>query len=345
MVLWKALLGITVAGAIALPLVQPAPDTLTVARNGTVLASFPVPHDTVTVVDSVALGATRDTLTAYRDTVNRWRPVTPPPPPPPVPPPPPPVPPPPPPPPSGGWNEPAGLTLIGDRAWNSRASTITDRVGAEGWDPVEGRVSTQNFVIANDAADPLSPPSVLETVYTTQTGVAPGTAQLPWPTSRRTKRLYVRFSVKLDPAWFGNSSTTNKLFHVWIAGGNRVLYRAVCAGTAPCTFQVGLQGVTVSGETRTRLTANRGPGAMLRGQWYTYEVEHIANTPGQRDGVIRVWTNRVLTHEYTDVGMLGPAETGGWHQVQWSPTYGGGGAPPPHRQSIWLGHTYVSGTP
>jgi hypothetical protein len=234
------------------------------------------------------------------------------------------------------------MVLITHRDWGVKSNGTT-RV--DGWDNIEANYP--KLRITQDVAAPLTPTAVLETFYpaTQVAGTAPGTAQRFWTTPYR--HFYVRFAVKLSSNWIGNQSTTNKLFHVWVGGngvadGNRIFYRAVCAGTGRCDFQVALQG---SPDARTRFPANLGSGTMTRGQWYTYEVEHILNTPGQANGVIRVWTDHVLTHQYLDVVNQSATENIGVRQLQWSPTYGGGGASPGVDQYIWLDHTYASGKP
>lgn len=248
----------------------------------------------------------------------------------------------------GAWHEPAGLALITDRPFNSLASTTSDTKGAEGWDPIEARYP--NFAIVQDPTAPLSPPNVLRTRYPAGFGggSAPGTLQdnnARWVTPGRYRTLYHRFAVKLDPHFVGHPTSTNKLFHVWVgadpgSAGNRIFYRAVCAGSAPCDFQVALQGAP---DARTRFPANVGNGVMGRGVWITYEVELALNTPGQSDGRLDVWTDGQLTHHYTDLEIAGPGETLVYQQIQWSPTWGGGGSTVPATFDVWLDGVVAAG--
>ena len=236
------------------------------------------------------------------------------------------------------WNEPPGMTTLTDRSFCSRSANLKDRDAAEGWDEVEGRARA--FAIVRDPTAPLSPDCVLETAYRAghRAGTAPGTAQIP--IRRRGQRhLYHRFAIKLDAKFVGNQTSTNKLFHLWVGGGNRLFYRAVGAGTGKLNFQIALQGTP---DRRRRFLANRGSGEIARGAWYVYEVELIVNTPGQPNGMVRVWTNGALTHEYGDVVLQSGTENLFWDQIQWSPTWGGGGAPVPHSFNVWLDHSYVS---
>ena len=251
----------------------------------------------------------------------------------------------PPPPPSGGWHEPAGMSVTNSRNFDSKAATTSDAAGAQGWDPIEGKFAA--FRAVTDAGAPLSASPVLETYYRANhpSGTAPGTAQYSWSRGSRTRRVYHRFALKMDSLFFGNETTTNKLFHVWTNGENRIFYRAVGAAMNNLTFQVALQGTP---DPRTRFVANRGPtgsGQILRNRWYVYEIEMVMNSPGQANGVFRVWTNGTLTHEYVDVQIQTASESLFFEQIQWSPTWGGNGANTPYAFSTWLDHSYISIAP
>ncbi|MGH7559689.1 MAG: hypothetical protein ACRENB_01585 [Gemmatimonadales bacterium] len=242
----------------------------------------------------------------------------------------------------GGFHEPAGLALVNARGFGSLAQDAADAVGADGWDPVESRY--HNFSVKADTAAPLSATPVLETRYPAGMpgGVAPGTMQVLWSQSRSYRKLYHRFAFKVSDGFVGHATTTNKLFHIWVGGQNRVFYRVVGSGSGGMSFQVALQG---SPDARTRFPANTGPGSttVVRGRWYLAEVYLELNSAGVPDGTIDIWVDGVHTGHYTDVMFLGGTEAWmNWHQVQWSPTWGGGGGTVPADQFIWLDHSFVS---
>ncbi|MGH7561478.1 MAG: hypothetical protein ACRENB_10705 [Gemmatimonadales bacterium] len=242
----------------------------------------------------------------------------------------------------GAFHEPGGLTPFNTRSFNSIAANESDRIGSEGWDPVEARWRT--FSIVRDTTAPLSSASVVETRFPAGMigGVSPGVMQHFWPQSRGTRELYHRFAFKLSDNFFGHPTSTNKLFHIWVGGQNRAFSRVVGAGTGGMTFQMALQGVP---DQRTRFPANTGvgPTTVVRGRWYLVEVYLRLNTPGVPDGVIDTWVDGVHTGHYTDVLFLGSTEGWmTWHQIQWSATWGGGGSNVPADQFIWLDHSYAS---
>ncbi|MGH7559690.1 MAG: hypothetical protein ACRENB_01590, partial [Gemmatimonadales bacterium] len=242
----------------------------------------------------------------------------------------------------GGFNEPAGLGALNTRGFNSVAADDYDKTGAEGWDAVEGR--SLNFTVVADAAAPLSASKVMQTRYPAgmNGGVAPGTGQYSWSPGAGHRKLYHRFAIKASSNFAGHSTTTNKLFHIWVGGQNRVFYRLVGSGSNALDFQVALQGVP---DARTRFTRNvAGTSSIItRGQWYTVEVVLQLNTAGVADGTIDFWINGSHIGRYTDVQFLGGGEGAmTFHQIQWSPTWGGGGGTVPADMYLWLDHSYAS---
>jgi hypothetical protein len=54
---------------------------------------------------------------------------------------------------------------------------------------------------------------------------------------------------------------------------------------------------------------NRSGAGMPLGEWSLAEFYIRLNTPGQADGIIRVWVNGQLTHEYTNVNCRSSGST------------------------------------
>ncbi|MGH7559688.1 MAG: hypothetical protein ACRENB_01580 [Gemmatimonadales bacterium] len=175
-------------------------------------------------------------------------------------------------------------------------------------------------------------------------GRAPGTAQFPLPRGARIRRLYHRFAIRVGEGFVGHPTSTNKLFHIWVGGENRVFYRAVGAGRGRLEFQVALQGVP---DARTRFRANIGmPTVLTRGSWHVIEVLLQLNSAGSRNGTIEFWMDGRPGGRYADVEFLGPHEGNRvWTQVQWSPTWGGGGSVVAFPFQLGLDHAYLSGAP
>jgi hypothetical protein len=96
-------------------------------------------------------------------------------------------------------------------------------------------------------------------------------------------------------------------------------------------------------DARARITPNVAPGAVVtRGQWQHWEVLLTMNTPGQPNGQAQWWIDGQLVTDVRDLTIAAAGEPGTLFQLQWSPTYGGGGAPVPYDMYLWFDHAYVS---
>jgi hypothetical protein len=238
-------------------------------------------------------------------------------------------------------NQPEGFRELTQRAFDHKAKRDNDRgeSGSEGWDGIEFR--SRNFTIIEDPTAPRSPPSVGQYLYPAgfASGRSPGTAQIAF--KRPVREMYISLWIKLSPNWHGNQSSTNKMFFLWIGGGNRVFVSAEGAGMSRLQPQLRLQGVA---DKRRRLRPNVGrDAAVARGEWQRWEFLVKANDPGAANGELHWWIDGRKISEYRDVNIVPAGRRPLWDQFQWSATYGGGGAPVPHDQWIRWDHIYISG--
>ena len=255
----------------------------------------------------------------------------------------------------GGSNEPAGFVRISDRDWSCKAAADSDRGpctgspahGSQGWDGVESRYG--NLQIVSDPTAPKSGPMVAQMKYPAgmTAGRAPGTAQLPIKTSPLPRQLYVSFWAKTSATFSGNQSNTNKTIFLWLAGaGNRVFLSMEGGFSNPLYWTVRYQASTASGANPApRLGhVNKAAALVTRGQWQRIELVQTLGTPGGKNSSVRLYVNGVLVTTADNVDLIGPGENiAGFNQVQWSPTFGGGGAAVPHDMYLWFDHVYVSG--
>lgn len=233
-----------------------------------------------------------------------------------------------PPPPPGGSNEPGGMTVIVDRAFNA--------LGESGWYDE----SNPNVYLETDATAPKSPGSVIVQRYPTGFGggASPGISEKGL--GSRYTTLYVSYWMKLSSNWYGHpGSSVNKQMHLWINGGNHVFTLAYGSGSGSLRAEIWLQG-TAAGERN--LQANLGnPGTITRGQWHRWEILLTSNTNGAANGRIEWWLDGVKIGQYYDV-RLEPV-TSSWETIQWSPTWGGTGSSVPATQFESVDHLYISG--
>jgi len=223
---------------------------------------------------------------------------------------------PPPPPPPGSWNEPAGMTLIDQRPFNSIAEHAAPYSPA--WD------TDNTLSIVLDALAPISPNSVIRATFPAgyHSGTAPGHAGVPFTP---VKTLYVRFAAKLSLNWQGEDSGFSKYFYAWINGHGDFFFASDGAGSAPLKPYSMLQSVVVFPSGNGNWGPNLVPSALIiRGQWQTYEFILVGNTAGTADGSVDAYLDGVhITH----VGGIQWSDTDGkWDTFEFRPVWGGTGA-------------------
>ena len=81
------------------------------------------------------------------------------------------------------------------------------------------------------------------------------------------------------------------------------------------------------------------PPPYERGEWMRREYYFRMNTPGDPNGIARMWIDGVLV---TDIeGIDFGRDQIGWGQIQYGMTWGGGGSAVPHDQTIRIAHLRV----
>jgi Bacterial Ig-like domain (group 2) len=233
-------------------------------------------------------------------------------------------------------NEPAGFTELTEHYFNTVKNT--DGAGSGLWhtsDPTP-------FTIVQDTAALRSPPNVAQFTYPAgfQAGSAPGHVDFDLPPGY--SQVYLSLYMKLSSNFEGQSSETNKVLYLWINDDPAVFLSNQGSGTTtPLIPTVRYQGAF---DSRAYFRQNIGmPLAMTRGQWRRWEVLLSANTPGQRDGVIRFWIDGQKVGEYTDVYFRDT--TNAWQYLYLQPIWGGIGGSVTATQYLWVDHLYVSAAP
>ena len=118
------------------------------------------------------------------------------------------------------------------------------------------------------------------------------------------------------------------------------VFTVTAAGQPVLTIQ--LWGATGAGLATQSRFMNRSSVSLQKGVWYWFEVQSILNTPGQRDGTIRVWVNDVLIMEYFDCPLRSTNTTMG--EIKHLSVWGGGGGTINQIQHVWFDHTVFSTT-
>jgi uncharacterized protein YjdB len=218
---------------------------------------------------------------------------------------------PPPPPPPGSWNEPAGMTLIDERPFNS----LTEHPA---WD------TDSNLSIVQDATAPISPSNVIRVTFPAgfHSGTAPAHTGVAFSGY---KTIYIRFAVKLSLNWQGEDSGFCKYFYAWINGSGDFFFASNGVGSAPLQPYSMLQSVVTFPSGNGNWGPDLVPSArIIRGQWQTYEFVLVGNSAGTADGSVDTYLDGVhITHVG---GIQWTSGAGKWDTFEFRPIWGGTGS-------------------
>jgi hypothetical protein len=241
--------------------------------------------------------------------------------------------------------EPAGFTLINERAYN----TLTDTVWSN------NQRITDGGTIVTDATAPKSPSNVVRLFYpagTSMDGGEPWSSGYDFPTDRQFDRIYCSFWFKFSSNWKNHAASVNKIYY-WRFGtpgdGGRERLYALARGLGGEDSELRLEAVRQGGPAggQQLLTANVNTSArIVRGQWHRAVFLVAVNTPGSANGTVRGWLDGVEVLSYTDVTLIGTGETAkctGFEDTAVWGGFGGGVVIPAPGQEQWHDHLYLSG--
>jgi len=246
-----------------------------------------------------------------------------------------------PPPPSGTSNEPAGMTFIDQRPFNTLDENASPHSPA--WD------TDSTLTIVQDATAPISPSNVIRVTYPTGfvAGSAPGHAGVYFgPTGYKT--FYIRFAAKLSLNFYGQQSSYSKFFYVWQNNSSLegFYFAAHGTGTDPLEPDTFLQGITsfpvVNGTPTGNLAPNLVPTALIiRGQWQIFEFVLVGNSAGTADGSVDWYVDGVHVGSVGGIQWTPGAAT--FSQMDFRPVWGGAGGTVPATMTMDWDHVYMSG--
>jgi len=239
---------------------------------------------------------------------------------------------PPPPPPPGSSNEPAGMTFISQRPFNSLQEDPS-------WD------TDNTLSIVQDAAAPISPSNVIRATYPAgfPAGSSPGHAGT---THAGYATLYIRFAAKLSLNWVGNGAGTSKYMYEWTQTPSNPAFFFGChgVGSAELLPYVYLQGIPVFPAGGGNQAPNLVPSArIIRGQWQVYEILLTGNSAGTANGMIDWWLDGVQVGHVTGIQWTTGATA--FNIFEFRPVWGGMESIPAitETQTMDWDHVYLSG--
>jgi hypothetical protein len=202
---------------------------------------------------------------------------------------------------------------------------------------------------------PTSPSGIGEALYPagfSSSGIAPGIVWSNDFTGNGWSGLYLSFTVQLSSNWVSHSSGVNKVVIANI-DGHPMFVASAANGSY---WQMRLQDLEADPKGAARnLEPNLASAPVTKGLWQRVEVQLVANTPGQANGVVRVWltsfgsdgspvSGPTKVTEYTNVGWVASGHSTSWNKASWNPIWGGtGGANVPVQQYMWMDQLAIGG--
>lgn len=223
-------------------------------------------------------------------------------------------------------HEPAGMSLLVERAWNA--------LSENGWYDDN---TPSKYAIVQDAGAPKSPANVGQQTYPAGMGGG-GSPAVAEKGIGSKQTIYISYWVKLSSNFVGHGSDVNKQIFVWTANQPAVYTTAQGSGSGCLRPEVHTQGTGETKNYEPNLVAN---ACFTRGVWHRWEIVMTLNTAGGANGKLDYWLDGVKLGSFSDVRYN--SGSGAWNLFQFSPTWGGIGGSVPAAQYIWIDHLYISG--
>jgi uncharacterized protein YjdB len=236
----------------------------------------------------------------------------------------------PPPPPPGSSNEPAGMTLITERAFNSKTEDSK-------WD----NYNSGPLTIESDPTAPVSPSGVIRSTLPAgfQAGYSNGSTGLQFSGF---STLYISYWAKYSTNWQGQQADINKQAYAWVdegGGDGKFVMEASGVGSGTMRPRPILQSMIVGdGHKDPNLLPNQ---EIVRGQWFHIEIVLRGNTAGNADGSFDLWQDGQHCTSYSGLQWTNGATK--WFIFELQPIWGGTGGTVSNTMWIQWDHVYLSG--
>lgn len=207
----------------------------------------------------------------------------------------------------------------------------------DGWGLVAASGSTENYdtVTENDA--PRSPTTVGRITFP---ALFPNGGE---PCNNYKDKSGQRFQYiclyhKHSTGFEHHPGTGTKMMHLIVNDLNRVFPHARAFGFEDASPWIGLQQLAASYDWAAQGGSGIGDAGWLepnqsgfedvllvRGQWHLLEWYMDAGTAGNANGTFDYWLDGDLISHYHSIPYVAAGGNATWGQIQWAPTWGGGG--------------------
>jgi hypothetical protein len=242
-----------------------------------------------------------------------------------------------PPPPGANPNEPAGMTVGFDEAWNSSPN---GRAPGPYW---YTESNPENVSIVADATAPTPGGSVLQLKFPAGFGGGNAPLTITWSEfghfPANTGTLYLRMRVKISSNWSNGGNGIIKFFWPRPNSETTAHYIPLSSGSDVLQFGFNLQASYLGGQDRDYFES----ATHSKGNWHDLEMVLYQGTSGTaNNGTAQIWVDGVQTLNQVGIKYLFDGESPGWKYMSINPTFGGGTNPVPYDEYIWIDHWYAS---
>jgi hypothetical protein len=212
---------------------------------------------------------------------------------------------------------------------------MLNSVDAYGWGVDR---NPENIAIVSDTTAPRSANNVAHGIFNAGApgGTAPFRVERPFGGKAYTTIYECVWMMHSANFTDGGNLGTKVSFYLGGGQNNYWAFDGGATGHDGFYFFFGIQGG--GGDRSWRASWSAKP----LGVWHKYEILTVSNTPGQNNGILRVWADGQLILQSTDVAWWGATQTPAWTGVSWEPVYGGGLNPVPVTMFQAMDHWYVS---
>jgi hypothetical protein len=194
-------------------------------------------------------------------------------------------------------------------------------------------------VIGSDGTSPVNAPKNL--LVTDPVGLNAGYTAFSqsYTITSAPTQLFVSVYVKFSSNYIIDNARINKLLYFWANDGvpSLCLCTTSTSTTADFTPQLGLQDAV-----NENLAA--GSYTFPRNTWVRLDVYLKMNTPGNSDGVGKIWANGTLVGSFSGVDYVKSSSQATWAEISIAPYWGGAGGTIATPQTVQYSGLYASGS-
>jgi hypothetical protein len=237
----------------------------------------------------------------------------------------------------GCTNEPAGYTAFTNQPF-SGVPPMAPKVDGYGW---KNYTSVPARLTSVTDVAPGSPSTAIRGKFPQGLRGGTGPFNLNYRFPKNVTRFYSCVWHKLSSNFTNNGNTGTKFAFI------ETPYTSYTSGLLGLSHYFNLTtllGLNLSSHN-TQLNRNMRSSWITTAhgnQWHRFEWLVVANTPGAKNGIARIWVDGNLLMDYTDVEYFFSSQTPKFTGLKWNPTYGGGTNPVPYDMFEWVDNWYVS---